>query len=441
MIPTILTETGSGGSARSAAQSAQPDGEGAQAFGDVFALSETPEVDPAVRDGGLADGVPDFALTAPDDRLPSQSVALPAAQATPDLPVAPQIETRAKHVPLADGQEPFPTQPPDSEMSGAQTGSADVSIEKTAVTRSSVAQSVVEGRLPIPASRPTAAGIDLTQSKAIDLTKSAAATLPVGDVAQPAKSMQTNPDTQVLAAAKTALPAAQSGLMNKPNLDALVARPESGKDSKERQAQDRQSHQSPAASAPATPTPAFGPINAQTIPVVVGKQMAQTEPVKTVIDGEVPIALGGAERGQTTQHAANPIPVPTTAETARSAAQQIAVSVLHTPGKATEIALNPEELGRVRLSLTAVDGQIMLTVLADRPETQELLRRHLDMLAQEFRDLGYKSISFSFGRDGQSGAPSEHGRHGQDSIADPTDPDATALRPQPAPQSGLDLRI
>ncbi len=42
-----------------------------------------------------------------------------------------------------------------------------------------------------------------------------------------------------------------------------------------------------------------------------------------------------------------------------------------------------------------------LRYIADRPETLELMRRHIDILAQEFRDIGYGSAEFSFGQGGQ----------------------------------------
>jgi flagellar hook-length control protein FliK len=90
-------------------------------------------------------------------------------------------------------------------------------------------------------------------------------------------------------------------------------------------------------------------------------------------------------------------------ETARLAAQQIETAVFKGNSKTTEIALNPEELGRVRLTLTAINGALTLVVLTDRPEIQELLRRHIDVLAQEFKALRYESVSFYFNADGQSG--------------------------------------
>lgn len=62
-----------------------------------------------------------------------------------------------------------------------------------------------------------------------------------------------------------------------------------------------------------------------------------------------------------------------------------------------EITLAPEELGKVRMTLHAADGGITVAVQADRPDTLDLMRRNIDSLARDFRDLGYADISFSFG--------------------------------------------
>ncbi len=74
-----------------------------------------------------------------------------------------------------------------------------------------------------------------------------------------------------------------------------------------------------------------------------------------------------------------------------------------------EITLNPAELGRVRLTLQAGEAAMVVTIAADRPETLDLMRRHVDVLAQEFRDIGYDSAGFSFGQEaaGQDGQPAE----------------------------------
>lgn len=87
-------------------------------------------------------------------------------------------------------------------------------------------------------------------------------------------------------------------------------------------------------------------------------------------------------------------------------AMQIATAVGgEAPGanRVIDLTLNPEELGRVRLSLSHSDSGLSVSVLAERPETLELLRRNIDVLAREFLDIGYQSAEFSFG-DGNSDA-------------------------------------
>ena len=82
-------------------------------------------------------------------------------------------------------------------------------------------------------------------------------------------------------------------------------------------------------------------------------------------------------------------------------AQQLAVVVHKTQDGVTSLVLNPEELGRVRLAITTQDGIMAVMITTERAETQDLMRRHIDMLAQEMRELGYESVGFSFyGRGG-----------------------------------------
>ena len=62
-----------------------------------------------------------------------------------------------------------------------------------------------------------------------------------------------------------------------------------------------------------------------------------------------------------------------------------------------ELVLSPAELGRVRISMQAGDGAMVVQVVAERPETLDLMRRNIDQLAQEFRNMGFDSADFSFG--------------------------------------------
>jgi hypothetical protein len=68
-----------------------------------------------------------------------------------------------------------------------------------------------------------------------------------------------------------------------------------------------------------------------------------------------------------------------------------------------EVTLTPEDLGQVRLTIKSHDANGATVILqADRPETLDLMRRHVELLAQDMRDLGYEELSFTF-QDRQQG--------------------------------------
>jgi flagellar hook-length control protein FliK len=90
-------------------------------------------------------------------------------------------------------------------------------------------------------------------------------------------------------------------------------------------------------------------------------------------------------------------------------AQQIAVAVQSQgAGKSTiDLQLAPEELGRVRLRLTSHEGVVAVSVLAERPETLDLLRRHIETLARGLLDVGYQEARFAFSGQNPGGSPSK----------------------------------
>lgn len=87
---------------------------------------------------------------------------------------------------------------------------------------------------------------------------------------------------------------------------------------------------------------------------------------------------------------------PPQADWAQSAVRQLTAAVAHTDGRPIEVTLSPDELGKVRMTFAATDGALSLFLVADRPQTLDLMRRNIDQLAQEFRDLGYQNLNFSF---------------------------------------------
>ncbi len=125
---------------------------------------------------------------------------------------------------------------------------------------------------------------------------------------------------------------------------------------------------------------------------------------------------------------------------------QLADSAARFPGQPVEVTLTPEELGRVRMTLTTTDGGLTLSLVADRPETLALMRRHIDQLAQDFRDLGFQNLSFSFaqGRDPgrASGAAflTDDEMTPTDAVPGPRRPVLTNSLP-PVPADGLDIRM
>jgi len=136
------------------------------------------------------------------------------------------------------------------------------------------------------------------------------------------------------------------------------------------------------------------------------------------------------------------------ADLAASVARQIADAMRNAGDKPVEIALNPVELGRVRMILNASDAGVTMNILADRPETLDLMRRNIDDLAKTFSELGYEDISFSFGHNDQAQEDTQQhhdNNGGQTAIHSPIpDTNATAepsiTRPAIAP-NGIDMRL
>ncbi|MBR9762717.1 MAG: hypothetical protein GYB53_04095 [Rhodobacteraceae bacterium] len=79
----------------------------------------------------------------------------------------------------------------------------------------------------------------------------------------------------------------------------------------------------------------------------------------------------------------------------RHVASQLAQHVLRAADGPAEVQLDPRELGRVTLRLSTEDQGVTLHVTAERSETSELMRRHIQLLQDSFRALGYERIEIS----------------------------------------------
>ncbi len=163
---------------------------------------------------------------------------------------------------------------------------------------------------------------------------------------------------------------------------------------------------------------------------LLGEDIPLTQARQPTTDGAAPTRLSGPA-------------APATAEVARQLGGQMAVAVTQNRAGVTEVALSPQELGKVRMTMTAQDNAVVLSIVAERPETQDLMRRHIDHLQQEFRNLGFQDIKFSFG----SGSTPQEQKEptGQDTTSPAADadgaPDEQKATPNRATDSALDLRL
>lgn len=134
------------------------------------------------------------------------------------------------------------------------------------------------------------------------------------------------------------------------------------------------------------------------------------------------------------------------AEMARSIGAQLAEQMAKRPQGSVDITLNPEELGRVKMAVSPGDSSVTISILAERPETLDLMRRHVDQLIQEFKQLGYESVEFAFsdGATSSDEAPREQGLTNTWSggeaanLNNDTDEEIPNRTGQ---QSGLDMRL
>ncbi|MEJ6393043.1 flagellar hook-length control protein FliK [Gymnodinialimonas sp. 2305UL16-5] len=112
-------------------------------------------------------------------------------------------------------------------------------------------------------------------------------------------------------------------------------------------------------------------------------------------------------------------------------------------GAPLELALDPPELGRVRMQVAEIAGVMTLTIHADRPDTADLMRRHLDLLSQEFAEAGLDAPSVRISQDG-SGQNASPGGHpdtpGHMNAETDIAPDTSAIVTLSA-NGGLDLRL
>ena len=111
----------------------------------------------------------------------------------------------------------------------------------------------------------------------------------------------------------------------------------------------------------------------------------------------------------------------------------------------TEIRLDPEELGRLRITLEGEGDALRVRVEVERPETLDLLRRNMDRLADTLREAGYSHSDMQFSTwSGERQSTAAQPQPAFDIEAEPAAVAPASLPSTPRPiaaAEGLNLRL
>jgi hypothetical protein len=124
-------------------------------------------------------------------------------------------------------------------------------------------------------------------------------------------------------------------------------------------------------------------------------------------------------------------------------ADQITLAIGRANDRSVEIRLDPPELGRLQIQLNPTEAGLQVLVLAERPETHDLLRRHAELLARDLGGAGFRDVQLDFAAGGQA-APGgrDEARFAASAEAVPSAPVAPdAPPPRRDIAGGLDIRL
>jgi flagellar hook-length control protein FliK len=131
-------------------------------------------------------------------------------------------------------------------------------------------------------------------------------------------------------------------------------------------------------------------------------------------------------------------------ELPRMVASQMAEAFAAKGEQKVEVSLNPQELGKVSMRVVTSETGITMVIQTERPETGDLMRRHIHELAEEFRQMGYEDISFEFSGGQADGGQSQDQSAGGSANADSlhmTEVAEPAVQNLQLGAAGLDMRV
>lgn len=106
-----------------------------------------------------------------------------------------------------------------------------------------------------------------------------------------------------------------------------------------------------------------------------------------------------------------------------------------------EVTLKPEELGRLSLKLETTGTATQVLITAERADTQELARRHLDMLQDQLKNMGFENLSFAFSKHGQNAQGTHEPAAPSDAAPPGTAPEGTQTLWVRTSETGLDIKV
>ncbi|WP_299774295.1 flagellar hook-length control protein FliK [uncultured Tateyamaria sp.] len=204
-------------------------------------------------------------------------------------------------------------------------------------------------------------------------------------------------------------------------------------------------------------TSGTGAYGSPLVPQGVATGTQRTQAVNTIVQNlseQSAIGIEPTDKADELPWETRPMNAPNTAKTTPPAlraelpqhlSNTIAEAFKRAPDKPIEIALNPAELGRVRMIMSTSETGITVTVAADRGETLDLMRRNIDDLGKSLNDLGFEDVSFAFDQGQQSAEQQE--QTGSDDSATTDEPLAAHQTTTPlarvsnAVTTGIDMRL
>ncbi len=157
------------------------------------------------------------------------------------------------------------------------------------------------------------------------------------------------------------------------------------------------------------------------------------------VDGAEFSALSmSLEPRQTSSISPGSNPLPATRHDVSHMIRQISDGIQKMSEGGVELRLSPEELGPVRMQFFQSEQGLSVHIAAERPETLDLIRRHIDQLAKDLAESGFDAAGFTFGEQGAQGDQDQFGASGGETgIEDQPQPD----QPVSVVHDGLDIRV